>query len=61
MTAKNRDRKVIDLIKCPVCQAGPGKPCWWDNRRTGVREARSSPVHSERRKLWQLLRDGGGV
>jgi hypothetical protein len=57
MTAKNRDRKVIATTECPTCQAAPGAPCWWDNRRTGCRETRASAVHTVRRKVWRLALD----
>lgn len=51
-----RDRKVIATVACPVCGAPIGAPC----RQHGTHTDRplASRTHSERRKAWQLVRDG---
>lgn len=50
-----RDRKVIATVACPVCGARLGEPC----RQHGAHRARplASRTHSERRRLWQMVRD----
>lgn len=66
MTARNRDAKVIATVECPVCRAPRGKPCHWvtaDHREprdfdAAKFEPRASPVHTDRRKLWAMIRDG---
>ena len=57
----NRDRRTIAAVACPVCSARVGEPCRLlieHGPKAGQRETRSSPVHSERRAAWKMVRDG---
>jgi hypothetical protein len=38
VTMRERDRKVIEAVSCPVCQAAPGVPCSYQNRWGGRNE-----------------------
>ena len=62
MTARNRDNKVIDTVACPVCLAPVGRPCTQRvpaaDGRPERHEHRPSPVHSDRRRVWTMVRDG---
>jgi hypothetical protein len=56
MGSRHREAKIIAAVACPVCGATQGEPC----RQHGVHAARpvASSTHSERRRAWQMIRDG---
>lgn len=49
MSAKNRERKIVESIACPVCAAPIGRPC-------GSRDGRIR-VCRARREAWQTWRE----
>lgn len=55
-SGQSRDAKVIATVACSLCGAPVGEPC----RQHGSHQDRplASRTHSERRKLWQMVRSG---
>jgi hypothetical protein len=56
MASRTRERRIIEAVGCPDCEARIGEPCHVNWRRRPEQMAGRVMIHSGRRRAWRELR-----
>lgn len=61
MASDTRERRIIDAVACPQCQARIGQLCY--QQSAVIQQQRNRPIlHQQRREAWQSWKkERGGL